>query len=75
MELWSLWRSGVSWLNIVSETRQAETIKVIYYLYVNGWSSREIADLLTEYKRETKIGNTEWDFSSVINILDNERHH
>ncbi len=59
---------------LVINEDEAETIKVIYYLYVNGWSSREIADLLTEYKRETKIGNTEWDFSSVINILDNERH-
>ena len=59
---------------LVINEDEAETIKVIYYLYVNGWSSREIADLLTEYQRETKIGNTEWDFSSVINILDNERH-
>lgn len=37
---------------------EAETVKAIYYLYVNGWSTKEIADLLTDYQRETKLGNT-----------------
>lgn len=53
---------------------EAETVKVIYYLYVNGWSSKEIADLLTDYQRETKLDNTEWKSSWITQIIDNERH-
>lgn len=53
---------------------EAETVKVIYYLYVNGWSTAEIADILTNYRRETKIGNTEWGQSAIYKIIDNERH-
>ena len=58
---------------VINET-EAETVKVIYYLYVNGWSSKEIAELLTEYGRETKLGNTEWQASYIAGIIDNERH-
>ena len=47
--------------NLVINETEAETVKVIYNLYVNGWSSREIADILTAYRRKTKLGNTEWD--------------
>lgn len=60
--------------NLVINESEAETVKVIYYLYVNGWSTTEIADILTEYHRETKLGNTEWDASYIPGIIDNERH-
>lgn len=33
-----------------------------------------IADILTSYQRETKIGNTEWGQSAIYKIIDNERH-
>ena len=59
---------------LVINESEAETVKVIYYLYVNGWSSKEIADLLTDYQRETKLGNTEWGASWITQIIDNERH-
>lgn len=59
---------------LVINPSEAETVKVIYYLYVNGWSTREIADILTAYGRTTKLGNTEWDPSTINGIIDNERH-
>ena len=59
---------------LVINESEAETVKVIYYLYVNGWSPKEIADILTAYQRETKLGNTEWDSSWISRIIDNERH-
>lgn len=34
----------------------------------------EISEILTGYQRETKLGNTEWDISSITEIIDNERH-
>lgn len=60
--------------NLVINQSEAETIKVIYYLYVNGWSTTEIAEVLANYQRETKLGNTEWEASWITGIIDNERH-
>lgn len=60
--------------NLVINPVEAETVKVIYYLYLNGFSCVDIADILTEYGRETKIGNTEWSPRSIIGVIQNERH-
>lgn len=60
--------------NLVINPDEAETVKVIYYLYLNGFSISEIADLLTEYGRKTKLGNTEWNPGSITTIIQNERH-
>ena len=59
--------------NLVINEDEAETVKVIYYLYLNGFSISEIADLLTEYGRKTKLGNTEWNPGSIMKIIQNER--
>ena len=37
--------------NLVINPEEAQTVKVIYYLYLNGYSLTEIATLLMEYKR------------------------
>lgn len=60
--------------NLVINEDEAETVKVIYYFYLNGFSISEIADLLTEYGRKTKLGNTEWNLGSIMKIIQNERH-
>ncbi len=59
---------------LVVNEDEAETVKVIFYLYVNGWSCSEIGHLLDQYKRSTKIGNTHWSASSIREIIENERH-
>ena len=59
---------------LVINPQEAETVKVIYDLFVNGWSATEIAELLTQYGRTTKTGNTEWSASSIAGIIGNERH-
>ena len=59
---------------LVVNPDEAETVKVIYDLFLNGWTTREIADLLTEYGRTTKIGNTVWNPSSLDKVIENERH-
>jgi len=60
--------------NLVVNPDEAETVKVIYDLYVNGWSSTEIADLLTSYGRPTKLGNEVWNPGSIDGVIENERH-
>ena len=60
--------------DLVVNPDEAETVKVIYYLYINGWSAKEIAELLTEYGRTTKLGNEVWNPTSVDGVIENERH-
>lgn len=60
--------------NLVVNPEEAQTVKVIYYLYLNGFSLTEIAELLTDYRRKTKLGNTEWNPSSLAALIANERH-
>lgn len=60
--------------NLIINDSEAETVKVIYYLFLNRFSIREIADLLTAYKRKTKIGNTVWNPNSLTEIIENERN-
>ena len=43
--------------SLVVNQDEAQTVKVIYYLYLNGFSFTEIAELLTEYGRKTKHGS------------------
>lgn len=60
--------------NLVVNPDEAETVKVIYDLYINGWTCKEIADLLTEYGRKTKLGNEVWNPGSIDGVIENERH-
>ena len=60
--------------NLVINPDEAETVKVIYNLYLNGWSLQEIADLLMEFRRPAKTGSEEWYPGSINGILDNERN-
>lgn len=60
--------------NLVVNPEEAQTVKVIYYLYLNGFLLTEIAELLTDYRRKTKLGNTEWNPSSLAAVIANERH-
>ena len=59
---------------LVINPDEAETVKVIYDLFINGWSPTEIADLLTEYGRKTKLGNEVWNPGSIRGVIENERH-
>lgn len=60
--------------NLVINPEEAQTVKVIYYLYLNGYSLTEIATLLMEYSRKTKLGCVEWNPGTLAGVLANERH-
>lgn len=60
--------------NLVINPDEAETVKVIYDLYLNGYSLTDIADILMKYQRMTKTGNKDWLASSMLAIMGNERY-
>ncbi|MDD3662474.1 MAG: recombinase family protein [Candidatus Pacebacteria bacterium] len=60
--------------NLVINEDEAKTVRLIFFMYLYGYSTSKIATILTELKRKTKIGNTTWSSSSVLGVLQNERH-
>lgn len=53
---------------------EAEVVRTIYQLYLNGWSTSEIARELTSKGVPTKLGNEIWKPFRVSYILSNERY-
>lgn len=54
--------------------KEAKTVRLIFFMYLCGYSCQEIANALTKLGRETKKGNTTWSAGSILEILRNERH-
>lgn len=60
--------------NLIINEEEAKTVRLIYFMYLYGYSTQQIADLLTKLQRPTKRGNIVWNSSSVLGVLQNERH-
>lgn len=60
--------------NLIINEEEAKTVRLIFFMYLYGYSTRQIADLLTKLERPTKRGNVTWSRSSVLSVLQNERH-
>lgn len=60
--------------NLVVNPEEAPTVKLIFYMYLYGYSTSEIASALTELGRKTYLGNVRWSANSVVQVLRNERH-
>lgn len=60
--------------NLVVNENEAMTVRLIFFMFLYGYTPQQIAETLTELKRPTKKGNYIWSSSSVIGILQNERH-
>ena len=60
--------------NLVINESEAATVRFIFFSYLYGYSTSQIADALTDLGRETKKGNTSWSAGSVYQILMNERY-
>ena len=60
--------------NLVINEEEAETVRLIYYLFLNGFPTSEIAQILMDLGRKTKLGRTKWSSSTVSNVIQNERH-
>ncbi len=53
---------------------EAPTVKLMFYMYLYGYSTQQIADTLTEQERRSYFGNLHWTSSGVAAVLRNERH-
>lgn len=65
-------KDGKKTLVVVPE--EADTVRLMYFMLLNGASPDEIAQTLTELGRPTGSGRTIWSASGVVSTLRNERY-
>ena len=53
---------------------EAEVVRAIYSLYLDGYSSPQVAEVLTRNEIPTVKGLATWSTGSVLGILRNEKH-
>ena len=59
---------------LIINEEEASTVRLIFFMYLYGHSTIDIAQQLTLSGRRTKKGNTTWTSSTVHGVLTNERH-
>ena len=55
----------------VINEEQAETVRMIFDLYLQGFGSMKIAQILTEHKRKTATGLIKWSVSNIMRAIKN----
>ena len=60
--------------NLIINEEEAKTVKLVFYMYLYGYSTSQIAEVLNALERKSYLGNVNWTSSGVIQILRNERH-
>ena len=53
---------------------EAETVRLIFSLYLDGYTLLNIAQILMNQKRTTATGKSEWTKSAIQSILKNEKY-
>ena len=59
--------------DLIIEPEEAKTVRFIFLAFLAGYSFKSIAEILTQKKRPTLTGRTEWNAAMVKNIMYNER--
>lgn len=60
---------------LIINEEEAATVRLIFYMYLYGYSTGEIANRLAQLGCITKKGNTDWTSGAVYAQLTNERHY
>lgn len=53
---------------------EAPTVKLMFFMYLYGYSTQQIANTLIEQERLSYFGKLCWTSSGVVSVLRNERH-
>lgn len=59
---------------LIINPHEAKIVQLIFYMYLNGSSTQQIADSLTDLHCKTKKNNYVWSAGTILRILQNERH-
>ena len=59
---------------LVPNPAEAPTVKLAFYMYLYGYSTKQIADAFNALGRKSYLGNINWTATGIVQILRNERH-
>lgn len=60
--------------NLIINPEEAPTVKLVFFMYLYGYSTNQIAKTLIRLKRRSYLGNIKWTGGGITQILRNERH-
>lgn len=60
--------------NLIVNEDEAKIVRLIFFMYMYGYTCTYIAKTLEKLECKTKRGNITWSASTVLQILQNERH-
>ncbi len=60
--------------NLVINPEEAPTVKLAFFMYLYGYSTRQIAETFNRLGKRSYFGNINWSANGVVHILRNERH-
>ena len=60
--------------NLIVNEEEAKIVRLIFFMYMYGYTCTHIAKTLEKLECKTKRGNITWSASTVLQILQNERH-
>ena len=60
--------------DMVINEEEAKVVRLIYALYLEGYSTKKIAAILTESEYKTVTGNKQWHPSVIRSVLINEKY-
>ena len=60
--------------NLIINEEEADTVRLIFFMYLYGYTCAQIANTMSKLGRRTKKNNISWSPGSILQILQNERH-
>lgn len=60
--------------NLIINEEEAPTVKLAFYMYLYGYSTKQIAETFIALGRKSYLGNIKWTPGGIVQILRNERH-
>jgi DNA invertase Pin-like site-specific DNA recombinase len=60
--------------HLIINPDEAKTVKLIFFMYLFGYTTQQISDTLIALERRSYLGNICWTSSAIVQILRNERH-
>jgi len=59
---------------LIPNPTEAPTVKLAFFMYLYGYSTKQIADAFNALGRKSYLGNINWTSTGIVQILRNERH-
>lgn len=60
--------------NLVINEDEAKTVRLIFFMFLYGYTCKQIAETLTSLGRRTRRGNNTWSSQTILGHLKNERY-